>query len=151
MSEFEGHTPGPWFVISGHILAGSENQLDDGEALAIADIDMDMRIDFDTTGAANAALIAAAPTLLAERDRLKADNEFLHKRRGELVIDRDRARAMLTSTYDTLASINDHIEVGDDGYARLGSLNDRDRLQALCDDLGLCTRFAPPPPLPSEE
>ena len=70
MNEFDGHTPGPWFVISGHILAGSENQLDDGEALAIADIDMDMRIDFDTTGAANARLIAAAPTLLAQRDAL---------------------------------------------------------------------------------
>ena len=77
MSEFEGHTPGPWFVISGHILAGSENQLDDGEALAIADIDMDMRIDFDTVGAANARLIAAAPTLLAERDEARAQRDAL--------------------------------------------------------------------------
>ena len=70
MNEFAGHTPGPWFILSGHILAGSDNPMDDGDALAIADIDMDMRIDFDTTGAANAALIAAAPTLLAQRDAL---------------------------------------------------------------------------------
>ncbi len=79
----------------------------------------------------------------AQKDAILArDNEFLHKRRGELVIERDRARAELTRVYDILAGINDGVEVGDDGYARLASLNDRDRLQALCDELGARTRFS---------
>lgn len=77
----------------------------------------------------------------AQKDRIEADNGFLHKRRGELVIERDRALAELTRVYDILAGINDNVEVGDDGYARLGSLNDRDRLQALCDELGYRTRL----------
>ena len=70
------------------------------------------------------------------------ENEFLHKRRGELVIERDRARAALTRVYDILAGINDGVEVGDDGYARFASLNDRDQLQALCDELGAATHFS---------
>lgn len=51
------------------------------------------------------------------------------------------SQAALTRVYDILAGINDGVEVGDDGYARLASLNDRDRLQALCDELGAQTRF----------
>lgn len=31
--------------------------------------------------------------LRAENERLKADNKFLHERRGDLVIERDRAQA----------------------------------------------------------
>lgn len=73
---------------------------------------------------------------------LREEVVFLHKRRGELVIERDRALAALTRAYDILAGINDGIEVSDDGYARLASLNDRDSLQALCDELGAKTRFA---------
>lgn len=82
----------------------------------------------------------------AQKDALmaKQENDFLHKRRGELVIERDRARAALTRAYDIIAGINDGIEVGDDGYARLASLNDRDALQSLCDELGAQTRFAQP-------
>lgn len=68
----------------------------------------------------------------AEAERLREACAFLHRRRGELVLDRDRT---LTRVYDILAGINDHVEVGEDGYARLGSLNDRDQLQALCDEL----------------
>lgn len=79
----------------------------------------------------------------AQKDAILArDNEFLHKRRGELVVERDRERAELTRVYDIIAGINDGVEVGDDGYARLASLNDRDRLQALCDELGARTRFS---------
>ncbi len=74
----------------------------------------------------------------------RQENEFLHKRRGELVIERDRAAAALTRVYDIIAGINDGIEVGDDGYARLASLNDRDHLQSLCDELGAQTRFNQP-------
>ena len=66
---------------------------------------------------------------------LARDNEFLHKRRGELVIERDRARAELTRIYDILAGINDAVEIGDDGYARFGSVNDADRLRALVGEL----------------
>lgn len=80
----------------------------------------------------------------AEKDEIlaKQESEFLHRRRGELVVERDRARAALTRAYDIIAGINDGVEVGEDGYARLASLNDRDRLQALCDELGAQTRFA---------
>ncbi len=66
---------------------------------------------------------------------LARDNEFLRKRRGELVIERDRARAELTRIYDILAGINDAVEIGDDGYARFGSVNDADRLRALVGEL----------------
>jgi hypothetical protein len=80
----------------------------------------------------------------SQKDALTAqqENAFLHRRRGELVIERDRARTALTRVYDILAGINDGVEVGPDGYARLASLNDRDQLQALCDELGAQTRFA---------
>lgn len=37
--------------------------------------------------------------------------------------------------YDILAGINDAIEVGDDGYARFASLNDRDRLRDVVREL----------------
>lgn len=33
--------------------------------------------------------------------------------------------------YDELAGINDEIEVGDDGYARFASLNDRDHFRKI--------------------
>lgn len=69
-------------------------------------------------------------------DDMKAQKEALVKAEVDAF-----TRRILTPIYDTLASINDHIEVGDDGYARLGSLNDRDRLQALCDELGYQSRF----------
>lgn len=72
----------------------------------------------------------------AQKDAILArDNEFLRKRRGELVIERDRARAELTRIYDILAGINDAVEIGDDGYARFGSVNDADRLRALVGEL----------------
>lgn len=43
--------------------------------------------------------------------------------------------ALVMRIYDRLAAINDAIEVGDDGYARFGSLNDRDRLRDLVREL----------------
>lgn len=60
------HTPGPWWRIGARVYAASLNQLDDVDEplnIAVADCDMDMRIDHDTTAEANAALIAAAPAL----------------------------------------------------------------------------------------
>lgn len=81
-------------------------------------------------------LFGEASTLIAqaaaEIERLEADNRFLHKRRGELVVKHDQE---LTRIYDILAGINDEVEVGDDGYARFASVNDRDRFQAIVSEL----------------
>lgn len=44
-------------------------------------------------------------------------------------------RAERTRIYDTLAAINDAIEVGDDGVARFASLNDRDRFREVVQEL----------------
>lgn len=75
-------------------------------------------------------------TMKAQKDAILArDNEFLHKRRGELVIERDRARAALTRVYDILARISEECEVGDDGYVRFGSQNDYDTLRDLVSEL----------------
>ena len=63
---------------------------------------------------------------------------------GDRIV-RRAMRRELTRIYDILAGINDNVECGEDGYARLGSLNDRDLLQSLCDELGAATRFSPPP------
>lgn len=60
-----GHTPAPWVVLGGSVVAQSSDPGFDYEPLCIADCDMDVRIDHDTTGMANARLIAAAPDLLA--------------------------------------------------------------------------------------
>ena len=38
--------------------------------------------------------------------------------------------------YDTLASINDAVAIGDDGYARFGSVGDAQRLNDLVQELG---------------
>lgn len=45
------------------------------------------------------------------------------------------SQAALTRVYDILAGINDHVEVGEDGYARFGSVNDADRLRDLVQEL----------------
>ena len=46
--------------------------------------------------------------LEAERDRLKKDNEFLHNRRGQLVIERDQYRDEAINK--TLRLVNDRID-----------------------------------------
>lgn len=45
------------------------------------------------------------------------------------------AERLMTRIYDTLAGINDHVELGDDGYARFGSTSDADRLRDLVREL----------------
>lgn len=45
------------------------------------------------------------------------------------------SQAVLTRIYDILAGINDAVEIGEDGYARFGSVNDADRLQELVQEL----------------
>lgn len=41
----------------------------------------------------------------------------------------------LTRIYDVLAGINDAVEIGDDGCARFGSINDADRFRAIVQEL----------------
>lgn len=45
------------------------------------------------------------------------------------------SQAVLTRIYDILAGINDDVEIGEDGYARFGSVNDADRLRELVQEL----------------
>ena len=81
-------------------------------------------------------LFGEASTLMAQAaeaiDRLEADNRFLHKRRGELIVAHDQE---LTRLYDRLAGINDEVEDGDDGYARFGSMNDREHFRDIVSEL----------------
>lgn len=57
------HTPGPWARIGARVYTASPDVEDD--PISIADCDMDVRIDHDSEGIANARLIAAAPELYA--------------------------------------------------------------------------------------
>lgn len=52
-------TPGPWYILGCHIRAEHPNDEAEGPYY-IVDRDMDVRIDYDTTGAANAQLITLA-------------------------------------------------------------------------------------------
>ena len=76
--EFEGHTPGPWEVMGAgpmnypYAIRASHVPLD--KPGAIRDITRWGAISMPSSseGRANAALIAAAPSLLAENQRLRA-------------------------------------------------------------------------------
>lgn len=95
-----GFTPGPWFAVGARVLARSKNQLDEDEALSIADVDMDVRIDVDGEGAVNAALIAAAPELYEALDGV----EQLFALHGETSIERfERIAAQFYSDTGLLA------------------------------------------------
>lgn len=67
--EFDGHTLGPWRVVN-HPFRGNVGQriTVDASNGILADVDWNA----PTTNAANARLIASAPTLLKERDALRA-------------------------------------------------------------------------------
>ena len=70
-------TPLPWINWDARVSTAysSRDPSNDGDPLAIADCDMDTRIDYDTVASANAALIVAAvnalPELLARVKRLE--------------------------------------------------------------------------------
>ena len=70
MSKYEGHTPGPWFV---HDLRGMGGPISIScttpDHITVADIGPGIE-NTEAEALANARLIAAAPGLLAERDRL---------------------------------------------------------------------------------
>lgn len=63
-------------------------------------------------------------------DRMKAQKDEIAARDQQRL-----CQPAFTRIYDILAGINDNIEVGDDGYARFASVNDRDRLRALVQEL----------------
>ena len=71
MSEYEGHTPGPWFV---HDLRGIGGPISIScttpDHITVADIGPGIE-NTEAEALANARLIAAAPDLLIERDRLR--------------------------------------------------------------------------------
>ena len=58
--------------------------------------------------------LASLRSSLAEKDaensRIKADNKFLHVRRGELVIERDNAQTRVTELEEVLGLIRDKSE-----------------------------------------
>ena len=70
MSKYEGHTLGPWFV---HDLRGMGGPISIScttpDHITVADIGPGIE-NTEAEALANARLIAAAPDLLAERDRL---------------------------------------------------------------------------------
>ena len=65
-------TPGGWYAIGARVYAHCTNPLDanDPICISVADADMDTRVEHDTTGVANAALMAAAPDLYEALHRL---------------------------------------------------------------------------------
>ena len=83
---FKGHTPGPWWAsdhgpLSGNIIRAEINAGDRNSPITICEVPdsaIDTESDIGNPGrklatkkdAANIALLAAAPTLLAQRDRL---------------------------------------------------------------------------------
>lgn len=74
--EFEGHTPGPWHVDTdypGWVAADNEPR-DGGDIICDAPQEGEASI---TRWRANAALIAAAPSLLSDHKRMSAEIERL--------------------------------------------------------------------------
>ena len=75
MTKYEGHTPGPWKYIDGAILSDKINSHGNWHIAIIPentnDPDCSESNPYSKEDKANARLIAAAPDLLAENERLK--------------------------------------------------------------------------------
>ena len=72
--EKQKHTPGPWTIEKFKTSDSYDIKSDDGDvATAWQDVDNQLNAE------ANALLISQAPDLLAERDRLRAENDRLIK------------------------------------------------------------------------
>ena len=72
------HTPGPWTVLSPYTdrnVYPIGHPIDENAMGILAEVNSQGGMEADCR--ANAELIASAPALLAERDRLKADNARL--------------------------------------------------------------------------
>lgn len=75
------HTPGPWFLINDHCVGGPETTNGAGHGIAMCG----MRARSEEEAKANALLIASAPELLKELQRLVAEVYWLdgvHKSRA---------------------------------------------------------------------
>lgn len=64
-----------------------------------------------------------------------ADDFHRLKAQKDAIVRKQYPQRALTRIYDILAGINDHVELGDDGYARFGSTSDADRLSDLVREL----------------
>lgn len=83
LSIFNGHTPGPWSAHAGDPDEGHDCYEIRRAGEYIASVAWQLRTD--------AALIAAAPDLLAEVKRLRAENEALKKFEPNCILDNDGA------------------------------------------------------------
>lgn len=82
LTQFDGHTPGPLFHVE--VMAWAAGfEVEDGEGRTVARI-MKAHGAVPLPARANAALIAAAPELLAEVRRLTAEADALRRERDEL-------------------------------------------------------------------
>lgn len=81
MGDFNGHTPGPWYDVAGMVEVDRDDEPDVCSCYPRDFGQEHERIKerpfFEVC--ANARLIAAAPDLLAERDRLRAEVERLRE------------------------------------------------------------------------
>ena len=105
MSDFAGHTPGPWVQFL------DENVIEILPAMrdwAIASLPL-----FESDAYANAALIAAAPTLLAQRDALAEALRGLEAAGDRVYHDLEQriraASASAVPVFDGLADLHDAI------------------------------------------
>jgi hypothetical protein len=98
---FAGHTAGPWHWAQG-VQGGDEWQLEGAVEYAdmspiLVAFDCGCKVDNGqcpmAPKAADRHLIAAAPALLAERDRLQAECDTLAERNGQHAIEEARLRA----------------------------------------------------------
>lgn len=99
---FNGHTPGPW---ASNLVPEVYAVREPGNCPEIASLPWS-RMEKQgkrSEALANAALIAAAPALLAECRRLRAENESMRLAGRELAADLDAAESLIYDAYENLA------------------------------------------------
>ena len=85
LTQFDGHTPGPWHECDHHGRRWIETSRDGGVAQIV-------RTGIRSETVANSALIKAAPELLAEVRRLTAEAEAVRRERDEARAELELAR-----------------------------------------------------------
>lgn len=164
VSEFQGHTPGPWAAdgcsdggIRYHQISCPGKEVS-GWPYTIAHTEAHHAAIADEEDAANARLIAAAPDLLRERDELratisswKAEEEHWKTREGELMAEVERLRLDVKCRDATLAMTVDRLEGTIEGapthrgnfLQRIDELRaverERDELRERAMEVGLAT------------
>lgn len=84
------------------------------------------------------ALFSQSPEYSNLTDATDAFNGMeaeIARRKSAVEAMREAHMREIVALYDRLAAINDEIEVGDDGYARFASVNDRDRFGEIVREL----------------